>query len=426
MATAGPGTSLLMDVRLRLSPAAEEVDTRGEPPVWRAPLPDGSRVWVATGHDAVRSALTAPSFRKPVVRGGERWERYLHFTDPRTTGSIVRSMLNADGEDHRRLRALAAPALGPDRLREAAAHAARLAEHQLDLVSGHGRADLVHDFAHPFAVRVVTELYGYPPEFTRRVLRLPRWSPAPVFSAAGSPERERYGAEREAMSALLGDLVAAKRRAPGPDPISEIIARADSAGLDHGQVTSTLFILLVAAYEPVTDFLTTSLYCLWQRPELLSDPGAAVAGLSELLRYTSPLAVTMPRFAVEPTELGGVELAPGDAVVLHLALANRDPERFRDPNRLDLTRRVDHDLAFAHGPHYCLGTRLAVLLCRTALEAVLRRLPGLVPTQPLENLSWQPGSFGPLSHLHVTAGLKELPVAFEPQPPRRPAVEAAV
>ncbi|MDA0565246.1 cytochrome P450 [Streptomonospora sp. S1-112] len=426
MATAGPGTSLLMDVRLRLSPAAEEVDTRGEPPVWQAPLPDGSRVWVATGYDTVRTALTAPAFRKPVVGGGERWERYLHFTDPRTTGSIVRSMLNADGDDHRRLRALAAPALAPDRLRQAAAHAARLADHQLDLVSAHGGADLVHDFAHPFAVRAVTALYGYPPEFTRRVLELPRWAPAPVFAPAGSPDRERYGVEREAMCALLRDLVAAKRRAPGPDPVSEMIARADSDGLDDGQLTSTLFLLLVAAYEPVTDFLTTSLYSLWHRPGLLADPDSVTAGLAELLRYTSPLAVTMPRFAAEPVELGGARLAAGDAVVLHLALANRDPARFRDPNRLDLTRRVDHDLVFAHGPHFCLGTHLAVPLCRTALEAVLRRLPGLAPAQPLDHLSWQPGSSGPLSHLHVTAGLRELPVVFEPQPPRRPAAEAAV
>ncbi|GAA2274483.1 cytochrome P450 hydroxylase [Streptomyces ruber] len=419
MTTAGPGTSALMDVRVRLGRAAEDVDTRGEPPVWRGRLADGSSVWVATGYDAVRQALTDSVFHKPVVNGGERWERYLSFTGPEVTGTIVRSMGNTDGEPHRGLRALGAVALTPERLRNIAGRAARLADTHLDRVAGRGHADLVHDFSHPFAVTAVTELYGYPPEFTRRVLDLPRWSPSPVFAPEGSPERRRYGAERQALSELLHDLVAAKRRSPGPDAVSEMISRAEAEGLDDGQLTSTLFILLVAAYEPVTDFLTTSLYSLWQRSELLAAPDAVVAGLPELLRYTSPLAATMPRFATRPTRLAGAELAAGDAVILHLALANRDPDRFARPNRLDLGRRVDQDLVFAHGPHYCLGTHLAVPLCRAALAAVLRRLPGLRAARPLERLAWQPGSSGPLTHLHVTAGLKELPVVFRPRPPRR-------
>nr|WP_274598938.1 cytochrome P450 [Streptomyces albus] len=329
-------------------------------------------------------------------------------------------MLNADGDRHRRLRALGAVALTTERLRAGLARAARLAEERLDRITARDHADLVRDFARPFAVSTVTELYGYPPEFARRVRTLPRLTPSPVFSPAGSPERRRYGAEREAVSELLHDLVAVKRRRPGPDAVSDLIARADAEGFDDGELTSTLFLLLVAACEPVSDFLTASLYSLWQRPTLLADHDLVTAGTDELLRFTSPLAATMPRFATRTTELAGIELEAGDAVLLHLALANRDPARFARPNRLELSRAYEQDVVFAHGPHYCLGTHLAVPLCRTALAAVLRRLPGLTAARPLETLPWHPGSTGTLTHLHVAAGLQELPVTFETRPPRRP------
>ncbi|MEV5596472.1 cytochrome P450 [Streptomyces sp. NPDC052496] len=414
--TAGPGTALLMDARVRLSPEAERIDTRGEPPVWRAELPDGSSAWVASGYDAARRVMTDGGFGKPAVRGGERWTRYLGFTGPEVTDSIVRSMLNTDGDLHRRLRELGATAFTPERVRAAVDRAGDVAEELLDAVAERGHADLVREFAHPFGVRAVTGLLGYPPDFVRRTLELRRWGPSPLFDPPGSPDRVQYAADREAMSALMHDLVAYRRRSPGTDAVSAMIAHADAAGLDEGQLTSTLFLLLVSAYEPVADFLTTSLYALWHRPDLLAEPARVTDGLDELLRYTSPLAATMPRFALRPTELYGAELEPGDAVIVHVALANRDPRRFTDPNRLDLTRDSGQDLVFAHGPHFCLGSGFAVGLCRTALGAVLRRLPGLAAAQPLDTLPWQRGSTDGITHLHVTAGLTALPVTFRPHP----------
>ncbi|KOG66359.1 hypothetical protein ADK76_02635 [Streptomyces griseoflavus] len=413
--TAGPGTALLMDARVRHSPEAERIDTRGEPPVWRAELPDGSTAWVASGYDAARQVLMDSGFAKPAVRGGERWTDYLAFTGKEVTDSIVRSMLNTDGDLHRQLRELGASAFTPERVRETADRAETLAETLLDEIADRGRADLVHEFAHPFAVRAITEHLGYPPDFVRRALELRRWGPSPLFDPPGSPDRVRYAADRTAMSELLHDLVAFRRGSPGPDAVSAMIAHADATGLDEGQLTSTLFLLLVSAYEPVADFLTSSLYSLWHRPDLLADPARVAGGLGELLRYTSPLAATMPRFATRPMELYGADLAPGDAVIVHLALANRDPRRFTAPNRLDLDRDLGQDLVFAHGPHFCLGSQFAVRLCRTALGAVLRRLPGLAAARPLDTLPWQRGSTGGITHLHVTAGLTELPVTFQPR-----------
>ncbi|MFK8844435.1 hypothetical protein [Streptomyces sp. Ac-502] len=184
---AGPGTALLMDARVRLSPEAERIDTRGEPPVWRAELPDGSPVWVASGYDAARRVMTDGGFAKPAVRGGERWTRYLGFTGPQVTDSIVRSMLNTDGDLHRRLRELGASAFTPDRVRAAVDRAEETAAELLDEIAGRGRADLVREFAHPFGVRAVTGLLGYPPDFVRRVLELRRWGPSPLFDPRARP-----------------------------------------------------------------------------------------------------------------------------------------------------------------------------------------------------------------------------------------------
>ncbi|MEU4204366.1 cytochrome P450 [Streptomyces sp. NPDC045456] len=413
--TAGPGTALLMDARVRHSPEAERIDTRGEPPVWRTELPDGSAAWVASGYDAARRVMTDTGFAKPAVRGGERWTRYLGFTGPQVTDSIVRSMLNNDGDLHRQLRELGASAFTPERVRAAVDRAEGMADDLLDEIAGRGRADLVREYAHPFGIRAITGLLGYPDDFVRRALELRRWGPSPLFDPPGSPDRQQYAADREAMSELMHDLVDFRRRRPGADAVSGMIAHADAAGLDEGHLTSTLFLLLVSAYEPVADFLTASLYTLWHHPDLLAEPARITEGLDELLRYTSPLAATMPRFAVRPTELYGARLEPGDPVIVHIAVANRDPRRFADPNRLDLTRERGQDLVFAHGPHFCLGSALAVGLCRTALGAVLRRLPGLAAAQPLDTLPWQRGSTGGITHLHITAGLTELPVTFQPR-----------
>ncbi|MCD0449757.1 cytochrome P450 [Actinocorallia sp. API 0066] len=415
MVEAGPGTTALMDARLRHSPEAEGVDTRDEPPVWRAPLPDGSFVWTVTGFDAARKALGEPTFARSFSeRGGARWKEYLLFTDEPTTDSVVRSMFNTDGEAHRRLRALGCAAATGDRTRYAGDRAAGHAARRLAAVAGRGEADLVRDYCHPFVLDVAADLFGYPRDITERLRALPRWAPSPLFEPPGSAERVRYGVEREEMVELLHDLLAARRRTPGPDAVTAMIEHADATGMDDQELTSTVFAMLMAVTEPVTDFLTTALYSLWWRPALAADHNRVEGATDELLRYTSPVAAPMPRLVTRPMEFHGAELRPGEAIVVHLALADRDPHRFAEPNRLDPDRVVVHDLAFSHGPHHCLSPALGAHLCRTALMTVLRGLPDLAPAVPLAELRWRPGGTGPFTRFHVTAGLSEAPVTFRP------------
>ncbi|MDX6744129.1 cytochrome P450 [Actinocorallia sp. A-T 12471] len=415
MVEAGPGTAALMDARLRHSPEAERVDTREEPPVWRAPLPDGTFVWTVSGFDAARKALGEPTFARSFSEpGGDRWKRYLWFSEPPVTDSIVRSMFNTDGDAHRRLRALGAAAITPERIARAAHDAPGAAAARLAAIAERGTADLVADFCHPFVLDLAEDLFGYPAEVIARLRAMPRWAPAPLFEPEGSPERLRYGAEREEMVALLYDLLAERRRDPGDDGISAMLACAAETGMDDQELTSTVFATLMAVTEPVTDFLTTALYSLWLRPGMTEDVAAVEHGIDELLRYTTPVAAPMPRLVTRPLAFHGAYLEPGEAVVVHLGLANRDPRRFDAPNRLDLSRDVGNDLAFAHGPHHCLSPSLGAHLCRVALLTVLRGLPELVPAVPLADLSWRPGCTGPFTRFHVTSGLAELPVVFRP------------
>ncbi|ROO84718.1 cytochrome P450 [Actinocorallia herbida] len=415
MVEAGPGTAALMDARVRHSPEGERIDTRDEPPVWRAPLPDGTFVWTVSGFDAARKALGEPTFARSFSEpGGDRWKEYLWFSEPPVTDSIVRSMFNTDGEAHRRLRALGAAAITSERIARAAHDAASVAAERLAAIADRGEADLVADFCHPFVLDIAAEMFGYPAEIIRRIRALPRWAPAPLFEPEGSPERVRYGAEREEMVTLLYDLLAACRRDPGPDGVSAMLALAAETGMDDQELTSTVFATLLAVTEPVTDFLTTALYSLWSRPGLAEDPDAVERGMEELLRYTTPVAAPMPRLVTRPLAFHGAYLEPGDAVVVHLGLANRDPSRFDQPNRLDLSREVGNDLAFAHGPHHCLSPSLGEHLCRTVLMAVLRGLSDLAPARSLDELPWRPGCTGPFTRFHVTSGLAELPVTFRP------------
>jgi cytochrome P450 len=136
------------------------------------------------------------------------------------------------------------------------------------------------------------------------------------------------------------------------------------------------------------------------------DEALLGSAVEELLRYDGPVELATWRFATEPLTLGGQRIAPGEAVLVVLASADRDPERFADPDRLDLARRENPHLGYGHGIHYCLGAPLARLEARTALRTLLTRLPDLRLAADPADLRWRGGL--------IMRGLRSLPVAFTP------------
>ncbi|MBF8192019.1 cytochrome P450, partial [Nonomuraea sp. K274] len=210
------------------------------------------------------------------------------------------------------------------------------------------------------------------------------------------------------LAAYTSDLVAAKRATPGEDVISALTTAADEHGrLTETEVLSMIFLLLVAGYETTVGLIGLGAYTLLRHPdqlELLRErPELLDVALEELLRHDSPVELATWRFAVEPMEIGGERVPAWRPILVALGAANRDPERFPAAGGLDITRADNAHLSFGHGPHYCLGAMLARVVGRAALEAIVRRLPGLALAVPPERLRWRSSLTvrGPI-HLPVT------------------------
>jgi cytochrome P450 len=172
-----------------------------------------------------------------------------------------------------------------------------------------------------------------------------------------------------------------RRRAPQEDLLSGLVA-AEEAGdrLTRGELFATCVLLLVAGNETTTNLIGNALLALLRHPEQLAllreEPKRMAGALEELLRYDSPVQITS-RMVLEDGELAGRELRRGQQLVLLLGAANRDPVRFRAPERLDLLRDDVRHLSFGHGIHHCLGAQLARLEAQLALSGLLARFPKL-------------------------------------------------
>jgi cytochrome P450 len=159
-----------------------------------------------------------------------------------------------------------------------------------------------------------------------------------------------------------------------------LAAESDGHSLDEGDLLALSTLLLVAGHETTSNLIGNAVLALLAHPgerkRLLDDPGLLPGAVDEFLRYDGPIQLT-DRMALEDCEIGGQPIRRGQLVALVLAAANRDPERFADPDRLDVTRPDNRHLAFGQGNHFCLGSQLAKLEAEVAIGALLRRFPDL-------------------------------------------------
>jgi cytochrome P450 len=357
---------------------------RRESPVHPLALPDGRRLWLVTRHADVDAALRDPRLSKR--------DPGMDALPAAVRAVVGNQMLAKDPPDHTRLRRLVSQAFTPRLVAGREPRVQGIADDLLDRVRPGEGFDLIDDYAHPLPLTVIADLLGIPPE-DHAPFR--RWSDAAVATdpAGGPVPQWRIDALGE-FAAYLTALFARKRRHPGDDLTSGLVHAADEGDvLSPEELLGMVWLLLVAGHETTVNLIGNGVLALLRHPDQLAllraDPGLLPGAVEELLRYDGPVETSTPRFSTAQVDLPGGTIPAGEQVIVVLASADRDPERFADPDVLDVRRADVRHLAFGRGVHYCLGAPLARMEGRIALGTLLRRFPGLRSAVPFEDLEWR-------------------------------------
>ena len=392
---------------------------REHAPVRWTVLPSGVGAWLVTRHGDAREALADGRLSKnPVHHAGESGTKAKTGIPGERGADLMTHLLNIDPPDHTRLRRLVSKAFTPRTVALFEPRVRQLTDRLIDAFVTRGAADLIHDFAFPLPIYAICDLLGVPREdqddfrdWAGMMMRhvTPGQAGGPRGGVARSVRR---------MRAYLVELIHRKRADPGDDLISALIRAGDHGEhLTEKEAAAMAFILLFAGFETTVNLIGNGMHTLLGHPvqraalqESLARGESALldSAVEELLRYDGPVELATWRYATEPLTVGGQRVAAGDPVLVVLAAADRDPARFHEPDTLDLARGDNPHLGYGHGIHYCLGAPLARLEARTALAALLTRLPDLRLAVDETELRWRGGL--------IMRGLRTLPVEFRAEP----------
>ncbi len=326
----------------------------------------GQPAWLITRHAAL-----AEAFRDGA--GFPPGRAYAQTTEP----AVGRSFISMEGDEHRVYRALATPAFRP---RAVAAYEggalAALAHELLDALAGEAAPDLVAGFAQRLPLVAISRLLGVAREAEARFQEWARGLLAFPFDPGTA---QRCSAE---FTAYLLPLLAERRRHPRDDVLSELLqAEIEGKRLGDEDVLSHLRLLFPTGAETTAGAIGNLLYALlgepghWQR--LCERPADRPAAIEELLRWESPVAIVPRVSASRPVVLAGVEIPADSRVLFCIAAANRDPQRYPEPDRFDPLRQPRELLSFGPGPRQCPGMHLARVELRVALDVLCERFPRL-------------------------------------------------
>ncbi|WP_156993739.1 cytochrome P450 family protein [Pseudonocardia acaciae] len=389
---------------------------RRERPVVAARSPQGLRIWLVTRYRDVRAALNDPRLGKDAAHMEEllRVQSASQRHRSRFALDLTSHMLNSDPPDHTRLRKLVNRAFTGRAIAALRPRIEAIATELADsMAAGPRTVDLIDTFAFPMPLTVICEILGVAIE-DRDAFRA--WSNT-TLSAAPLEERK---AAATAMGEYMVALVADKRERPGDDMLSEIVRATESSAsgtsigtedadrLSTREAVSMAFLLLLAGHETTVNLISNGMLALLRHPdrlaELRADPDLTPSAVEEFLRYDGPLNLATFRHTLEPVTIAGTEIPAGEVVIVSLASANRDPDRYDRPDELDLHRDAPN-LAFGHGIHHCLGAPLARLEGDVAFRTLLGRFPAMsLAVEPAE-LSWRDST--------LIRGLTRLPVRLD-------------
>ncbi len=320
---------------------------------------------------------------------------------------MVKQMLFLDPPAHTRIRNLATLAFAPQRVRALRPHIQEIAERLLDAVQSRGDMDVIADFAAPLPAIVTAEMLGMP---IADHVQLKSWS-ADFAEILGNFQHNPGRAARvlaavEGMTTYFRSAIARLKVHPREGLVHSLMtAEVDGDRFTEEEIIANTIITMVGGQETTTNLIGNGLLTLLRHPEamerLRSEPALLPSAVEELLRYEAPSQHTA-RLAAQDVDLGGKLIRKRQAVIAVMGAANRDPERFPDPDRLDLAREDNRHLAFGWAAHFCFGAALARIEGQIAFATILRRMP---------NLAFHPAPLVWRCNLGLR-GLEALPVTF--------------
>jgi cytochrome P450 len=335
--------------------------------------------WFVTGYEEVSRLLTDPRFGEAAGRGGRiRLSRDNREGSHQLLGRVD-TMLSVDPPEHTRLRRLVSRAFTPRSMQKMRPLIQAIVDELLDGLDGRDEFDLVAEISWPLPVIVIAEMLGIPREDRER---FKRWSDAMVATLGGDySSLDEARRSNEELVEYVSGVIAERRKAPRDDLISRLVVAEESGQrLTEDEMLGTVALLLVAGNETTTHLISNGMLVLLRHPEqmerLRADPSLLPSAVDEMLRYTGPVHTTR-RTARADVTLDRGQIKTGDIVIGILAAANRDPEKYPDPDRFDVARNPTDHVAFGDGIHFCLGASLARLEGQVAIGALLARFPRL-------------------------------------------------
>jgi hypothetical protein len=389
----------LFDGAFWSDPHPAYAELRADEPVRRLDLPDGP-MWLISRYADVRAAFVDARLSKD-------W-RYTLPAEQREAmpAAPTPMMLLMDPPDHTRLRKLVSRSFTVRRMAELKPRVEEIARDLLAALPDDGTVDLMARYAFLLPVQVICELLGVPSEDRED---FSAWS-STMIDESPQEAKQEAGAK---LGGYLAELIGRKRAEPDDALLSALtqVAEDDGDRLSQEELVAMAMLLLIAGHETTVNLIGNGVLGLLTHPGQLATlrekPELTGNAVEEFLRWDSPVQTAPVRFAAEDVEIGGVTIPEGAVVMLGLSAANRDGEKYAEPDTLDVTRDAGGHVAFGYGLHHCLGAQLARTEGEVAIGALLADRPELaLAVDPAE-----------LTHRtsNLVRGLTQLPVTLGPR-----------